>query len=306
MRLIFMGTPDFAVTALDRILASEHDVLAVVTVPDKPGGRGLKLVPAPVKTFAIQHQLPVFQPESLKNAEFLSAMRALKPDLFVVVAFRILPEVLFSLPPKGTINLHGSLLPKYRGAAPIQWSLLNGDSETGVTTFFIQKQVDTGNILMKSSLKVDPDETFGELHDRMAVLGADTLLKTIDGIGLNRLVPKQQDDSGATTAPKISPEMLLIDFNKDARTVHNQIRAFSPKPGAYSFLNGHRVKLLKSHLSEQIGPVGEIISRTNSSLTIACGSGSVEITEIQPEGKRSMTIQSFLAGNPLPLGVRFG
>lgn len=307
MRLIFMGTPDFAVTSLDRIMASKrHAVLAVVTVPDKPRGRGLKLIPSPVKSYAVQHKLPIFQPESLKNTEFLSAIQALEPELFIVVAFRILPEALFNLPQKGTINLHGSLLPKYRGAAPIQWALLNGERETGVTTFFIQRQVDMGNILLQSSLPIQPDETFGELHDRMAVLGADTLLETIDGIAANRLDAKQQNDSGATAAPKINSEMLPIDFNRDAATVHNQIRAFSPKPGAYTFLNDQRMKLLKSHITDQSGPVGEVIDRTNSSIIIACGSGSVEITEIQPEGKRSMTVQSFLPGNPLPIGARFG
>lgn len=306
MRLIFMGTPDFAVASLDRLCQSDHEILAVVTTPDKPRGRGLKLIPSPVKIYALENELPVYQPESLKNPEFLTAMKALKPELFVVVAFRILPEVLFTIPTHGTINLHGSLLPKYRGAAPIQWALLNGDSETGVTTFFIQKQVDTGNMLIQSSLSIHPDETFGELHDRMALLGADTLLKTIEGIALSRLIARQQNDSGATAAPKILPEMLPIDFNKDATTIHNQIRAFSPKPGAYAKLDGSRIKLLHSHISDKCGDPGEIIAKTSASFTVACGIDSVEITELQPEGKRSMSVQAFLAGNPLSLGTQFG
>lgn len=306
MRLIFMGTPAFAVTSLQELLGGKHALLGVVTVADKPQGRGRKLQPSPVKTFAQSRNLPIYQPVSLKDPAFLAEMSRLKPDVFAVVAFRILPEALFTIPKSGTINLHGSLLPKYRGAAPIQWALLNGDSETGVTTFFIQKSVDTGNMLLQRKLAIEPDEIFGELHDRMAQLGAKTLAETLDGIAAGTLHPISQDHTMATRAPKITPELLPIDFSNSARSVHNQIRAFSPKPGAYTVLAGQRIKLLRSHLVREQGPPGEIIALDGNGFTVACAKDAVFITEVQPEGKRAMSSRAFMSGNPLQTGAVFG
>lgn len=301
-----MGTPAFAVASLQTLLNSEHDILGVVTVPDKPQGRGRKLQPSPVKKLALQHDLPVYQPVSLKDSDFLAEMSRLAPDLFTVVAFRILPEVLFRMPTAGTINLHGSLLPRYRGAAPIQWALLNGESETGVTTFFIQKSVDTGNMLLQRKLPIKPDETFGELHDRMAELGATTLLDTIDGIAAGTLQATPQDDTLATRAPKITPDLLPIDFTQSASKVHNQIRAFSPKPGAYTVLVGQRIKFLRSHLVAKQGRPGKVIAVDRDGFTVACGDQALTITEVQPEGKRAMESRAFLSGNPLQTGDLFG
>ncbi len=306
MRVIFLGTPDFAKPSLARLLESQHAVSAVVTVPDRLQGRGRQLKSSPVKAFARKNGLRVYQPDSLKDPEFIQKMHVLAPDMFVVVAFRILPETVFTIPSRGTINLHGSLLPKYRGAAPIQWALLKGDSETGVTTFFIQKAVDTGNVLLQRSIKIGADETFGELHDRLAFLGAQVLVDTVDGLADGTLKARQQNNSLATKAPKITPEMLAIDFFAPAQTIHNQIRAFSPKPGAYTTFRNTRLKILRSSLGNSTGQPGQVISISTGTIEVACGEKSILVRSVQPAGKRAMEVRAYLAGNPVEPGDFLG
>jgi methionyl-tRNA formyltransferase len=216
MRIVFMGTPDFAIPSLEKLVNSKHEVVGVVTATDKPSGRGLRLSESPVKKFSKAHNLKILTPENLKSDVFFHSLKELAPDLLVVVAFRILPETIFSLPPLGTVNLHASLLPKYRGAAPINWAIMNGETKTGLTTFFIQKKVDTGDLILQKEVDILPKENFGELHDRMANLGADLLLQTVDLIEKGEVKPQKQDDTQATPAPKILREHCQIDWSEEA------------------------------------------------------------------------------------------
>jgi methionyl-tRNA formyltransferase len=253
-RIVFMGTPDFAVASLDALVKAGYHIVGVVTAPDKPAGRGMKMSESAVKKYAVQHQLPVLQPEKLKNPEFLENLKMLKADLQVVVAFRMLPEVVWNMPAMGTINVHGSLLPQYRGAAPINWAVINGERETGVTTFKLQHEIDTGNILLQDRMPIGEDETAGEVHDRMMMLGAQLLVRTIEGLekGLLTETPQTQllqaNDSSAIIkhAPKIFTETCLVDFSKTTAEVHNQIRGLSPFPGAITHLGGKMLKIYRS------------------------------------------------------------
>ena len=233
MRVIFMGTPEFAVVSLRKLLEANTNIVTVVTVPDKPKGRGLKLQPSAVKIAALAANIPILQPESLKDPKFIQKLYNSKPDLIIVVAFRILPEEVFTIPPLGTVNLHGSLLPKYRGAAPIHWAIINGEKITGVTTFFIKKEVDTGNIIETIEIPIPSNMTAGELHDIMAAKGAEILLETCRKIEKGSVTTRIQNHSLATKAPKIHQEDCLIDFNQPAEKVHNFIRGLSPYPSAY-------------------------------------------------------------------------
>ncbi len=323
MRVIFMGTPEFAVVSLNKLLSAGINIVAVVTVPDKPRGRGLQLQPSPVKIAAESAGLPVLQPPSLVDPQCIADLRAMKPDLIAVVAFKILPEEIFTMPPLGTINLHGSLLPKYRGAAPINRAIMNGETETGVTTFFIRKKVDTGNIIARSKITITPNMTAGELHDIMAAKGADLLLATIKSVENKSFILTTQDDSQVTKAPKIHKQDCEINFDQPAEKVHNFIRGLSPYPAAYTYINGKMIKLYKSRIldtgysirdrryaigdKEALGlSPGHIIEITNDELIISCRDSAIAIGEVQIEGKRRMSVAEFLRGHKLQVGDKFG
>ncbi len=308
MRLVFFGTPRFAQIALERLLKSRHKVAAVVTAPDKPQGRGKKLAPSEVKRYALEQNLEVLQPRKLRDESFIRRVGEYAADLFAVVAFRILPEKLFSLPPQGAINLHGSLLPKYRGAAPIEHALMAGESETGVTTFRIARNVDTGGILLSRRVEIGPNETYEELYPRLANIGADLLVETIDRIEEGKIQAMPQDDTAATAAPKISAADSLIDWEQPAIKVVNRIRGLAGSADAYSYLNGNRLKILRAALADPSNgthPPGEIIAADkNSGLIVAAGSGAVRLLEVCPAGKKRMDVQSFLNGARLSPGTR--
>ncbi len=307
MRLIFMGTPDFARVSLKKLLESNHEVLAVVTVPDKPKGRGLKLQPSAVKEFAVARQLPVLQPASLKDPEFIQTLKNFNADAFVVVAFRILPREVFTIPPKGTINLHASLLPKYRGAAPINWAIINGETETGVTTIFINERVDQGNILLQERVPIGPDMTAGELHDILADVGADLLVKTLNQLETEGITPREQDPSLVSKAPKITKEICHLNFNQSAQQVHNWIRGLSPYPAAFAYWNGKLLKLFRSRpvaAGDSNAEPGTIVMVMKNAFSVQCASGIIDIFEVQLQGKKKMSVEAFLNGQPLKKGDR--
>jgi methionyl-tRNA formyltransferase len=310
MRLLFFGTPDFASQCLRKILLSKHSVAAVVTAPDRPAGRGRKPTQTAVKKLAGAHGLEILQPERLKDPSFLERLADFEADIFCVVAFRILPEEVFGMPPEGCINLHASLLPKYRGAAPINWALINGESETGLTTFFIRRQVDTGDIILQEKLGIGPDETFGGLHDRMAEMGGELLVQTLDLIESGNVATKKQDDSQASSAPKIFPEMGRIDWARSAHEIHNLVRGLSPRPGAFSYLDQKRITLLLTELVND-KPAGQepgsvISTDPKKGIVVACGKGSLSLLQLKPESGRAITGAEFVRGYRLAAGVRFG
>lgn len=302
LKIVFMGTPEFAVESLRAIHASEHEVVGVVTVADKPAGRGKKLRPSPVKVFAEENGLPILQPVKLRDEEFLDALKAWNADVFVVVAFRMLPKQVWMMPSQGTINLHGSLLPDYRGAAPIHWAVINGETETGCTTFLIDEEIDTGGMLQKHVMSIGPNETTGEVHDRMMVEGAQLLVETLNGIEQGTHTPVPQKDTESTKhAPKIHKEDMRIDWGKDAQTVHNFIRGMSPFPGAWTTIDDQTFKIFRSLLSEMtsIDPVGHI-SQSGKTIHVTCGDGNqVELLMVQAPGKKRMDTASFSLGNDL-------
>ena len=247
LRIVFMGTPEFAVASLDALVKAGYNIAGVITAPDKPAGRGMKLTESAVKKYAVEHDLPVLQPEKLKNPAFLEELKALKADLQIVVAFRMLPEQVWSMPPLGTVNLHGSLLPQYRGAAPINWAVINGEKETGVTTFKLQHTIDTGDILLQESFPIGENETAGEVHDRMKEIGAALLVKTVSGLASGSLSPQPQsslvNENELKHAPKIFTEPSRIDFSKTVEEVHNLVRGLSPFLGAFTTMDGKRLKI---------------------------------------------------------------
>ena len=297
MKIVFMGTPDFSIPSLKSIYKSNHELAAIVTAPDKERGRGRKITYTPVKQFAIDQNLTVYQPEKLKgNVEFVEQMKALQPDLFVVVAFRILPKEVFEIPKFGSFNLHGSFLPKYRGAAPIQWALINGETETGLTTFKLAEKVDTGNIYLQEKVKIKPDDNFETLHDRMSLFGADLILKTIGLIEKGNFELKQQDDSLASPAPKITKEICKIDWNKSATEIHNRVRGLSPHPAAFFNYNEKVLKIYKTEIVERKDLKPFQILQTKTELIIGCCEDAIRILEIQQEGKKRMGIEEFLRG----------
>ena len=297
MNIVFMGTPDFAIPSLKILLDNQHQILAVVTTTDKERGRGQKVTFTAVKQFAIEKNIPVYQPEKLKgNHEFVDQMKSLNPDLFVVVAFRILPKEVFEIPKFGSFNLHGSYLPKYRGAAPIQWALINGDEETGLTTFKLAEKVDTGNIYLQEKVKINPDDNFETLHDRMSLIGSDIVLKTVTMIESGNVELKIQDDSLASPAPKITKETCLIDWNKPALEIHNLIRGLSPHPVAYFLNNNKVIKIYKSEVVKDLNLKPAEINQTKTELFIGCEKDALKIIEIQQEGKKRMNTEEFLRG----------
>ncbi|MEP0861181.1 MAG: methionyl-tRNA formyltransferase [Ignavibacterium sp.] len=297
MKIVFMGTPDFAIPSLKAIYQSNHDLIAVVTTPDKERGRGQKVTFTPVKQFAVEQNIPVYQPEKLKgNNEFVYQMKELQPDLFVVVAFRILPKEVFEIPKYGSFNLHASLLPKYRGAAPIQWAIIKGETETGLTTFKLAEKVDTGNIYLQVKVPIHPEDNFGTLHDRLSELGSDVVMKTISLIesGDFQLLP--QDDSLASPAPKITKEICEIDWNKSANEIHNLVRGLTPYPAAFFIHNEKVIKVYRTEVVKEIKLEPSEFYQTKKELIVGCGKDAIKILEIQQEGKKRMSIEEFLRG----------
>lgn len=300
MKIVFMGTPEFAIPSLQKILDSKHEVALVVSAPDKERGRGRQVSYTPVKEFAQRNNLEVLTPITLKDEKFISLLKSIEADLFVVVAFRILPKEVYSIPKHGSFNLHGSLLPKYRGAAPIQWSIINGDKETGVTTFFLEDKVDTGNIILREQLKIDDEDNLGSVYEKLMNLGADTVLKTIDLIESGKVELLKQDETLASPAPKITKEICKIDWNQPAEKIHNLIRGLSPYPCAFFEYNGKSYKVYKAHLDKsQNKPAYEIgkISQTKSEIFVQTSEGRIQLIEIQPEGRKRMSAEEFLRGN---------
>ena len=298
-RIVFMGTPAFAVASLSALLAAEMNVVGVVTAPDKPGGRGMQLQQSAVKQFALAHDLPLLQPEKLKSPEFFEALSNWKPDIQVVVAFRMLPEKIWSLPPMGTLNVHGSLLPQYRGAAPINWAIINGERETGVTTFQLQHTIDTGDILLQDSIAIGPNMTAGELHDKMMIVGANLLVKTLDGLFNNSLKSIPQNEVNEIKhAPKIFTKDCEINWDATVTEVHNLIRGLAPFPGAITKIEGKIVKLFSAHIIEEtpIESPGTFVTDGKSFAKIACSNGYLALADIQWEGKKRMPILDFLRG----------
>ena len=297
MKIVFMGTPDFSIPSLKSVYKSNQELAAVVTAPDKERGRGRKVTFTPVKQFAVDQNISVYQPEKLKgNIEFVDQMNELHPDLFVVVAFRILPKGVFNIPKFGSFNLHGSYLPKYRGAAPIQWVLINGETETGLTTFKLAEKVDTGNIYLQEKIEIFPADNFETLHDRMSLLGADLVLRTIELIESGNYELKQQDDSIASSAPKITREICKIDWNKTALEIHNLVRGLSPHPAAFFNYNDKVLKIYKTEIVEKKDLKSFQILQTKTELEIGCGEDAIRVLEIQQEGKKRMGIEEFLRG----------
>lgn len=299
-----MGTPDFAVPSLKKLIASNHTVQAVFTQPDKPKGRKMILTPPEVKVCALENNIKVYQPNTLKDGEALEIIKSYNPDVIVVAAYgKLLPKEILDYPKYGCINIHGSLLPKYRGAAPIQRAVLDGEKETGITTMQMAEGLDTGDMLLVYKTEIKEDETSGELFDRLALAGADLLLDTLTAVENGEVTPIKQDDKKATYAKMIDKLMCPIDFTKPAQNVHNQIRGLKPWPVATAVINGKKLKIHKTKLSNKNGEPGEVVSL--SPLTVACGENSVEILELQPEGKKVMDSKAYLAGNKVNIGDKF-
>ena len=302
MRVVYMGTPDFAVSCLDGIVKAGHDVCAVFTQPDKPRGRKMIMTPPDVKVYALEHGLDVYQPDTLRDGKAFEIIRELEPDVIVVAAYgKILPKEIIDYPKFGCINVHGSILPKYRGAAPIQWSVINGDSETGITTMQMNEGLDTGDILLVEKTPISIEDTAASVFDRLADIGSKLIVKTLDYAQNGRLTPVKQDDSKATYAAMLDKNISEIDFSKPAIEVHNLVRGLYDWPIAHTYLNGKKLKIFKTSVSELSGKPGEVVS--TSPFTVACANGSIEILELQLEGKKRMDYKSFLLGHPIECGT---
>lgn len=303
MRIVFMGTAEFGVPSLKILLENKYDIAAVVTMPDKPSGRGQQVAQSAVKMFALQHSLKILQPEKLGDEGFVEQLKSIQPEVFVVVAFRILPPDVFTIPTRGAFNLHASLLPKYRGAAPINWALIHGEKETGVTTFFLKQSVDTGQIIMQARVPIGENDTAGDLHDRLADVGAEIVLHTVRMIELGKAAPKPQEDALASPAPKIFKADCRIDWNKNSKEIHNFIRGLSPKPCAFTTHETMVLKLYKSKLCGDVRPgdPGEIL-QADDRLIVATHDGAIEILELQQEGKRKLPSTEFLRGYRFRVG----
>ena len=302
-----MGTPEFAVASVDALVKNGCTIVGVITAPDKPAGRGLKMHESAVKKYALEKGLKILQPERLKNPQFLDELRSLKADIQVVVAFRMLPEAVWNMPAMGTINVHASLLPQYRGAAPINWAVINGEKETGVTTFKLKHEIDTGDILLQEKVSIGENETDGELHDRLKDRGAQVLVRTIQGLAngtLKETAQSQIPNSNSETlkhAPKIFTDTCKIDWNKSVDEVHNLIRGLSPFPGAFTYLNEKLLKIFRSerqHKQTSI-PAGQLDTDGKTFLNFACSDGYISLKEIQMEGKKKMNVEDFLRGYKL-------
>lgn len=301
LRIVYMGTPEFAVTSLNALVEAGCNIVGVITAPDKPAGRGMELQQSAVKKYAVSKNLHVLQPEKLKSPDFLNELKKLKADLQVCVAFRMLPEAVWNMPPMGTINLHGSLLPQYRGAAPINWAVINGEKETGVTTFKLKHEIDTGDILLQESFPIKETDTAGTIHDIMMHIGAGLLLKTVRGLADETLKEIPQLLSANETlqhAPKIFTETCQIDATKNITAVYNLIRGLSPYPAAFTFLNGKKLKIYKAEKinTHPTAGAGEFLTDGKTYLYLVCSNGYVNLLEIQLEGKKRMQIEDFLRG----------
>ena len=292
-----MGTPGFAVPSLNILVQNNYDICGVVTVPDKKKGRGLNLSNSDIKKFSMKYSLNILQPDNLRDPEFIKALTDLKPDLILVVAFKILPEEVYTIPKYGSVNLHASLLPKFRGAAPINHALINGETESGVTTFFLKKKVDTGNIILQKRIKIEEDDNAGTLHDKLSELGAECVLETVRVIEAGNVIPQIQNDSNASPAPKIFKENCMIDWNQNACKIHNFVRGLSPYPAAFTFLNNRSVKIFRSALtgnSKKETP-GSIAVK-DKKLLVSCLDNMIEILELQTEGKKRIPASEFING----------
>ncbi len=302
MRIIFMGTPEFAVSSLDILVQNGHQIVAVVTSVDSYGGRGGKqLLESAVKKYAVAHDIPVLQPTNLKSPAFLETLRSYNADLQIVVAFRMLPEVVWNMPPLGTVNLHGSLLPKYRGAAPINHAIINGETETGVTSFKLKHEIDTGDVIMSRSINIEDTDDAGTLHDKLKDLGAQVVLETVNKIANGSVVFQMQSDDEATPAPKIFHETCKIDFDRPIADVYNFIRGLSPYPAAWCIIDQKEVKILqasKNNEDDYLKP-GKIVSDDKRIVKIKCKDGYISILSLKPEGKRVMNITDFLNGHQI-------
>ncbi len=299
LRIVFMGTPDFAVPSLQILLEAGYPVVGVVTAPDKAGGRGMKQqMVSPVKSFALSHELNILQPSNLKSAGFIRDLRKLKADLQVVVAFRMLPEMVWNMPAQGTMNLHGSLLPAYRGAAPIQWAIINGEKSTGLTTFLLNHEIDTGHIIHQQEIIILPEDDAGSLHDRMMHTGAGLVLGSADLIATREVMLKPQDDSKSSHAPKINHRDARIHWHEASIRVYNLIRGMSPHPGAWTLLDGEELKIFKARIFsvQQTKPAGYISILENKKLIVQAIDGELEILEVQLAGKKRMSATEFLNG----------
>ncbi|MES2276793.1 MAG: methionyl-tRNA formyltransferase [Bacteroidota bacterium] len=301
MRIVFMGTPEFAVASLEALIASGANIVGVVTAPDKPAGRGKKLSESAVKQYVATHGIKLLQPEKLKSPEFLEELKALNADLQVVVAFRMLPEAVWNMPEKGTINLHASLLPQYRGAAPINWAIINGEKESGVTTFLLKHDIDTGNVLFTEKVTLTGEESAGDLHDRLMNKGAGLLVKTVKAIESGRYHEHPQDsfdEADIKHAPKLFKDDCHINFNQPVEQVYNMIRGLSPVPTAYTTLNGKSLKIYKTikEVKEPGIQPGGFLTDSKTYLKFACQDGFVSVTDLQLEGKKRLGIEEFLRG----------
>lgn len=308
MRIVFMGTPDFAVPCLQALLDAGHTVCGVYTQPDKPVGRKQILTPPPVKALALANEIPVYQPETFRNPEAVETLAALEPELIAVVAYgKLLPKSVLDIPPLGCVNVHGSLLPKYRGAAPIQWAVLNGDKTTGVTTMYMAEGLDTGDMLLKTETAIDPDETSGALFDRLAEMGASLLVETVDGLQRGALTREPQDESLASHTKKIDKSLCPIDWTAAAAHIHNQVRGLSPWPVATTTFRGKTLKIHKTgrEVPTVSGKAGEILQK-DGRYFVACGEGALELLEVQYEGSRRMAAADFFRGHPAERGEQLG
>jgi len=306
LRIVFFGTPEFAVVSLDRLVKDGNDIAAVVTMPDKIAGRGHKLIQSDVKKYAVEHCLTVLQPEKLKSPDFIGELKNINADLFIVIAFRMLPEVVWSMPPLGTFNLHASLLPRYRGAAPLNWAVINGDRETGVTTFFLKHEIDTGDIIEQRKMEILPSDNVGSVHDKLMELGADMVAHTVRDIADGKAKSKPQPEGEFVPAPKIFKETCHIDWTCKAERIHNLVRGLSPYPAAWTSAEDKRnpgrwsdVKIFETALAPDFGGDGfnpGEVSVTKDSLYVKCGDGMLRILSLQPAGKKRMDADAFLRG----------
>ena len=307
LRLVFMGTPEFACPTLQKLIERNEQIVAVVSQPDRPKGRGQQLAAPPVKLLAERHGIPVLQPLKVRAPEFIDTLRELAPDLIVVIAFgQILPKALLDIPRHGCINVHASLLPRYRGAAPINWCIINGERETGITTMQMDVGLDTGDMLVKKAIPIDPEENSSSLHDRLAVLGADALAETLDLLVAGKLVPEKQDDALTCYAPMMKKETGLIDWSREPLAVKNLVRGVTPWPGAYSNMDGKTVKIFRVSIGSAADTPGTVLRADRQGLEVACGSGSLLLDELQLEGRKRLPAAEFLSGCKVVPGTVLG